>query len=81
VLTVSAVAENKKIQLEKLEVKIDFKIIDVKTYACNYHVTLDFGSGLDQRGRTILLGAARSCHVGKILKGPMDFDYTLERLS
>ena len=77
-LTVSAVAENKKINLEKLEIKIDFKIIDVRTYTCNYKILLDFGSGLDRRGRSILFAAARSCHVGKILKGKLDFDYSLE---
>jgi hypothetical protein len=64
--------------LEKLEVKIDFKIIDVRTYAGSYHISLDLGSGVDRRGRSILLGAARSCHVGKILKGEMDFDYALK---
>jgi hypothetical protein len=64
--------------LEKLEVKIDFKIIDVRTYTCSYQISLDLGSGLDRRGRSILLGAARSCHVGKILKGAIDFDYSLK---
>jgi hypothetical protein len=40
-------------------------------------ITLDFGSGLDKKAQAILLGAARSCHIGKILKGESNFEYSV----
>lgn len=64
--------------MEKIEVNIEFKVVDVRSYTCNYLVTLDLGSGLDKKGQSVLLGAARSCHVGKILKGESNFEYVLK---
>lgn len=77
-LTVSAVAENKGIQLEKLEIKIEFDVVNMKDYDTRFQVSIDFGTDLDEKEHKMLLGAARACHVGKILKGAVAVDYTVD---
>jgi len=41
----------------------------------SFVIRLDLGPGLAKRERAILLGVARHCEVGKMLRGQMRWDY------
>jgi uncharacterized OsmC-like protein len=77
VLTLSAVADRKKIELEKLEVKIDYANTENGSMASSYRVEIDLGAGLSKREKTLLFNSAKRCHVHKILSGESAFDYHL----
>ena len=79
VLTMSAVAEHKQINVAKIEVHIDPRIEeDHGEMRSHFSTRIDLGPGLDKRERTILFNSARRCEVHKLLSGPMGFDFTLE---
>ncbi|WP_040011411.1 hypothetical protein [Desulfotignum phosphitoxidans] len=68
-MTLSAVADHKKIAVEKIEIQIDCiadKGFDPSTL---FTIDIDFGGSLTQREQTILLNSARNCEIGKILTG------------
>jgi uncharacterized OsmC-like protein len=75
VLTLSAVADHKKIAMEKLEVRVGCLTGNGASLSTRFKINIDVGSGLTQRERAILFNSARNCEVGKILTGPIDVEY------
>ena len=73
----AAVADNKKILLDTVEVKIDHRIQPGKKWLTSFNVRIDLGRGLTRRERTILLNSARFCEVTKLLAGEKTFEYEL----
>ena len=76
-LTISAVAENKKIPLSNFSVKIDRISSTGNEPHTLFSVKIDIPSGLNERERIILFNAAKKCDVTKILNGKIDFSYQL----
>ena len=70
-------AANKQIDLEKIEVEIACRVEKRQVVSSDFDVRIDLGPGLTRREKSILLNVARSCEVGKMLTGPMRYDYTL----
>ena len=77
VLTLSAVADHKKMAMEKLKVQIGCMTADGFSSSTHFTIEIDFGGGLTQREAAILLNSARSCEVSKIMAGKVDFNYLL----
>jgi uncharacterized OsmC-like protein len=77
VLTLSAVADHKKIALEKLVVHVGCMTENGISQSTQFKIKIDLGDGLTQRELTILLNSARNCEVSKILKGKIDIDYEI----
>ncbi len=74
----SAVAENKQIQIAKLEVHIESHVEEERgEIRSHFSSRIDLGPGLDRRERTILFNAARRCEVHKLLSGPITFEFAL----
>ena len=78
-MTIAAVAEKKKIKVDKIDVQIYCKIEEDKNSATSFTVTIDLGTGLSRRERTILFHVARLCEVHKILAGKSSFKYIQSR--
>jgi len=78
-LTIAAVAENKKIPVDKIDVHISCNVEESKKWVTSFIVTIDLGSGLTHRERTILFHVARLCEVHKILAGESSFKYIQSR--
>ena len=76
-LTIAAVAAHKQITLEKIAVDITCQVEKRPVISTHFNIEIDLGSGLTRREETILLNVARSCEVGKMLKGGMGYEYTL----
>lgn len=74
-LTLSAVADNKNITMQQLEVQVDCITKNGTSSSTHFKVRIDAGDGLTHRERAILFNAARTCEVGKILSGPIDIEY------
>jgi uncharacterized OsmC-like protein len=75
VLTVSAVAEHKKIHTEKIEVGIHRHVKEARRIRTELEITIDLGKGLSRREQVLLYNAARTCDIGKMLKGQFHFSY------
>jgi uncharacterized OsmC-like protein len=75
-LTLSAVADNKKISLKKLEVRVGCKTGNGTSRSTRFTISIDAGNGLTQREQAILFNSARNCEVGKILAGAIDIEYS-----
>jgi uncharacterized OsmC-like protein len=75
VLTLSAVADHKKITVEKLEVRVGCLIGNGASPSTRFRINIDVGGGLTPRERAILFNSARQCEVGKILTGPIEIEY------
>ncbi|MFO7645629.1 MAG: hypothetical protein R6W95_14690 [Desulfosarcina sp.] len=71
----AAVAANKQIHLEKLEVRVSPRIEEGKPWQTDFDIDLDLGGGLDPRQRTILSRCAGMCEVSKLLTGTIRFNY------
>ena len=76
-LTIAAVAENKKIQLEKTEIQIARQTPENKPSITLVRININLGNGLTPRERKILFNSARTCEVNKMLSGGFKFDYRL----
>lgn len=74
-LTLSAVADHKKITMEKLEVRVGCLTGNGASPSTRFKIKIDIGSALTQREQAILFNSARHCEVGKILAGPIDIEY------
>ena len=79
-LTLSAVADKKKIKLDKLDVEIDHAVVKTNPFASSYQIVINVGSELTSREQMILLNSAKSCHVHKILSGGSSFEYIINDL-
>jgi len=77
VLTVAAVADNKKIKLDVVNVLIDYAIQTGKSWSTRFGIRIDLGNKLSPRERTILFNSARGCEVSKLLSGENRFNYEL----
>jgi hypothetical protein len=75
VLTLSAVADHKKISMERLEVRVGCLTGNGVSTSTRFKINIDIGSGLSQRERAILFNSARSCEVAKILTGQIQIEY------
>ena len=77
-LTLSAVADRKKIQVEKIDVYIDYEINRHKHWSTAFNIRIDLGAGLTRREKTILFNVARTCEVYKMLTGDVSCNYNLD---
>ena len=77
VLTMAAVADNKKILLDSIDLNIDYRIQPGKKWLTSFNVRIDLGRGMTRRERTILFNSARLCEVSRILAGDKTFEYEL----
>lgn len=78
VLTMSAVAENKGIELAKLDVKVVPHIVEERgKMSARLETQIHIGDGLTRRERVILFNSARRCEVHKLLSGEFEFDFEL----
>jgi uncharacterized OsmC-like protein len=75
-LTIAAVAENKKIKLERLEVQITRNQM-VRSDNELFSILIDLGDKLSQREKVLLFNAARTCEVHKLLAGKNEFSFLL----
>lgn len=75
VLTISAVAEKKRINLEKCDIQITHRISENNPLKTAFQIMMDLGRGLTAREKKILFYSARSCEVNKMLKGGFEFHY------
>ena len=73
----AAVADNKKIKLNKTEIQIEHQTLEDKPRVTDFHIRVDLGDDLTQRERKILFNSARLCEVYKILTGEFTFNYRL----
>lgn len=74
VLTMAAVAANKGMALDKLEVQVETRVEEAGRQQRTTFVTaIDLGSGLTKRERRILFNSARLCEVHKLLRGAIEF--------
>ena len=78
VLTMTAVAANKGIALDNLEVQVETRIEEPGPQQKTTFVTIiDLGLGLAERERKILFNSARRCEVHRLLRGSIEFRETL----
>ena len=76
-LTLAAVADNKKIKLDRLDVQISFDIQTGKIWSTCFNIRIDLGDALTRRENAILFNSARWCEVSKLLSGENKFTYEL----
>ena len=77
VLTMAAVADNKKINLDVVDVRINYEIHAGRSWSTCSDIRIDLGKKLTPRERTILFNSARGCEVSKLLSGENKFKYEL----
>jgi hypothetical protein len=77
VLTMAAVADNKKIKLDVVDVQISYEIQAGRSWSTCFDVRMDLGKKLTPRERAILFNSARWCEVSKLLSGENTFKYEL----
>lgn len=71
----AAVADNKRITLEKAAVHIARSISEGKPWITALRVRIDLGNHLTRREEKILFNSARLCEVHKMLAGQFTFDF------
>jgi uncharacterized OsmC-like protein len=76
-LTIAAVAAEKNITPEKIEVRVFRKTITRGNWQSIFDIQVDLGNGLTSRERILLFNAARSCEVHKMLNGDKIFNFLL----
>jgi len=73
-LTMAAVAANKGITLDKLEVQVETRVEEAgRQQKTTFITAIDLGLGLTERERKILFNSARHCEVHKLLGGIIEF--------
>jgi len=77
VLTLAAVADNKKIKLDRIDVRIGYEIQTGKTWSTRFDIQMDLGDARTAREKAILFNSARWCEVSKLLSGENKFTYEL----
>jgi hypothetical protein len=77
VLTLAAVAADKGITPQKIDVQIQRHTDQGRSWRTRFEVRVDLGEGLTRRERIILYNCARRCEVNKLLSGELSFEYTL----
>ena len=79
-LTIAAVAADKGIAPQKIEVQIERQTSEDATWQTAFSVRIDLGPGLTRREQIILFNSARHCEVHKLLKGEIKTTYKLEEV-
>jgi len=77
VLTLAAVAADKGISPQTIDVQIQRHTEAGRPWRTRFSVRIDLGQGLTRRERIILYNSARHCEVNKLLTGDLSFQYTL----
>jgi len=78
VLTMAAVAANKGIVLDGLEVQVETRVEEAGHQQKTTFVTaIGLGQGLTERERKILFNSARRCEVHNLLRGAIEFRETM----
>jgi uncharacterized OsmC-like protein len=76
-MTIAAVAEEKGITLEKIEVQVVRQTVVNDEWKTQFSIKIDLGKGLSKREQVLLYNAARTCEVGRMISGVIEFDYKL----
>jgi len=76
-LTVSAVAENKNIDLDGIDVYVSRTTSKKHGEISKFIIEIKLKGDLTKRERILLFNSARKCDVSKLLKGDLGFDYQL----
>lgn len=76
VLTLDAVAKNKRIPIAGLQALVDYQTNGDGEN--RFRVEIDIDGSLSDRERKILFQSARLCEVGKVLAGDVQIDYHLQ---
>jgi hypothetical protein len=76
-LTIAAVAANKGISPERVDVQVQRETEEGRPWQTRFAVRVDLGEGLTRRERIILFNSARQCEVNKLLNGEIAFAYQL----
>jgi hypothetical protein len=77
VLTLAAVAADKGISPQTIDVQIRRHTDSGRPWSTRFDVQIDLGEGLTRREQIILYNSARHCEVNKLLTGDLSFQYTL----
>lgn len=76
-MTIAAVAEEKGITPEKIEVQVASQTTVNDKWKTHFSIQIDLGKGLSKREQVLLYNAARTCEVGRMISGEVDFEYKL----
>ena len=76
-LTISAVAENKGITLDEIEVSVSRDTHQAEENHSMFIIEIELPVNLDDREKVLLFNSAKKCDVTKILKGEFQFQYQL----
>jgi uncharacterized OsmC-like protein len=76
-MTIAAVAEEKGITLEKIEVQVVRQTEINNEWKTQFSIKIDLGKGLSKREQVLLYNAARTCEVGRMMNGSIQFEYQL----
>ena len=76
-LTLAAVAADKGISPQTIDVQIQRHTETGRSWSTQFDVQIDLGDGLTRREWIILYNSARHCEVNKLLTGDLSFQYTL----
>lgn len=77
VLTISAVADNKKIKLDGLEIAISRNSNHNDQAGSLFKIEIEIDGNLTTREKILLFNSARKCDVSKLLSKKSDFEYHL----
>jgi uncharacterized OsmC-like protein len=78
VLTISAVAEYKKVNLTGISVRIIRDTSDDKAVETRFNIETYLKGDLTKRDKILLFNSARKCEVSKLLSGKFNFQYELK---
>jgi putative redox protein len=76
-MTIAAVAEEKGITLEKIEVQVVRQTVVNDEWKTQFSIKIDLGKGLTKREQVMLYNAARTCEVSRMISGSIQFKYQL----
>ena len=76
-LTISAVAEYKKIQINEIQVRINRITDESISILTSFNVFIRLDGDFTDREKILLFNSARKCEVNKLLNGDFDFNYRL----
>lgn len=68
-------AEEKGITLEKIEVQVIRQTEVNDEWKTQFSIKIDLGKGLNKREQVLLYNAARTCEVGRMISGSIQFEY------
>jgi uncharacterized OsmC-like protein len=78
VLTISAVAEHKKIKLSGINVSISRNTSGASEVETQFLIEINLKGELTKHDKIVLFNSARKCEVGKLLSGKINFQHQLK---